>query len=408
TSIRSLGGHHAPQWLEDAKFGIFIHWGVYSVPAWAPVGKEYAEWYWWQMNHPNDPTYAYHKDTYGENTTYDSFVRTTTLGSNLSAKAWLDLIDQARARYFVFTAKHHDGFAMWDTRVSNRSLAKLGPKRDVVHELMSLARQSYPHIKRGIYFSLPEWYHPKYNDASLGWHGPPFDPYSKNRTLAYTGDLGTVEDFVNDLQVPQALELIHTFAPDIFWCDIGGINNSTVWQTAYLEAAAASEQPIAWNDRCGSGSASDFTTVEYKTEAIPPDRFWEATRGMDPYSFGYNEATQAGQYATPAQLVHELVATISRGGNFLLNMGPDATGVVREPMASTLQAIGAWIDMNADAIFNTTIYWPTPTGAVSKEGARLYFTVAKQAVYLFVLDQPPPTLTIDVPLPVRRRVTTTV
>lgn len=149
--IRSLKQHRPPQWLKDAKFGIFIHWGVYSVPAWAPVGKEYAEWYWWQMNDPNDPTHEYHRTHYGIHFAYDQFVNSSELANGFDPRDWLDIIDASRARYFVFTSKHHDGWANWNTLVSNRSLARMGPKRDIMHEVMEMAKSSYSHIKRGIY-----------------------------------------------------------------------------------------------------------------------------------------------------------------------------------------------------------------------------------------------------------------
>ena len=140
--------HQAPQWLEDAKFGIFIHWGLYTVPAWAPVGKEYSEWYWWQMNH--DPTKSYHRETYGEQFNYDDFI--PKLPSTPDPSKWLDLVNKSRARYFVFTTKHHDGFALWNTSVNERSSVHLGPKRDFVDALMTAAKKpAYAHLKRGLY-----------------------------------------------------------------------------------------------------------------------------------------------------------------------------------------------------------------------------------------------------------------
>lgn len=169
--------------------------------------------------------------------------------------------------------------------------------------------------------SLPEWYHPQYRDDSLGWHGPPMDPYTQKQ-IPYTG-YRKISDFVHELQVPQAKELIQQHQPDIFWCDIGGIHDSLEWQKEYFSAAASRGQQVAVNDRCGKGSASDFTTVEYKTLDTAPDRFWEATRGIDPYSFGYNQATPKDEYATTEELIKQLITTVARGGNFLLNMGPD-------------------------------------------------------------------------------------
>jgi alpha-L-fucosidase len=137
--------------LRDSKFGIFVHWGLYSVPAWAPVGKSYAEWYWWSMNHKDDPTFEYHRQKYGENFAYDDFLKMWE-PTHFDPFTWLDVINQSRARYFVFTTKHHDGIALFNTSVTNRSTSKLLPAgKDFVGEFMSAAEKLYPHLKRGLY-----------------------------------------------------------------------------------------------------------------------------------------------------------------------------------------------------------------------------------------------------------------
>ncbi|KAG2215538.1 hypothetical protein INT45_010724 [Circinella minor] len=391
----SLQQHQAPQWLEDAKFGIFIHWGLYTVPAWAPVGKEYSEWYWWQMNH--DPTKSYHRETYGEQFNYDDFI--PKLPSTPDPSKWLNLINKSRARYFVFTTKHHDGFALWNTSVNERSSVHLGPKRDFVDALMTAAKEpAYAHLKRGLYFSLPEWFHPEYNDESLGWHGPPKNPYT-GQTIPYTGYNPPIKDFINQIQVPQAMELINQHEPDIFWCDIGGINNSSEWQSPFFNNAASRKRQVSVNDRCGNG-ISDFTTVEYKPNSNAPSRFWEATRGIDPYSFGYNKATKPDQYAGAQPLLQELVDVVSKGGNLLLNFGPDMNGNVVEPMEKTLIEMGEWIDLvGPECLFNTTRYWVAPSG-VEQDKIRLRFTVSENAFYMFALDEPPQgEFTIPIPVP---------
>lgn len=111
----SLSQHQAPNWLKQAKFGIFIHWGLYAVPSWGSVGRTYAEWYWWQLMQKNSPTYIYHKYTYGERFEYDDFIDLWNT-SSFDAYQWLDLIDASRAKYYVFTTKHHDGIALFDTK----------------------------------------------------------------------------------------------------------------------------------------------------------------------------------------------------------------------------------------------------------------------------------------------------
>jgi alpha-L-fucosidase len=147
----SVQKHRSPTWLKQAKFGIFIHWGLYSIPAWAPVGKAYAEWYWWRMNHQDDPAFAYHRDTYGADVEYDQFLNQWH-PTQFDPRVWLDLIDQSRAKYYVFTTKHHDGIALFDTNVTDRSTVKLlQPNRDFVRDFMHISEQVYPHLKRGLY-----------------------------------------------------------------------------------------------------------------------------------------------------------------------------------------------------------------------------------------------------------------
>jgi hypothetical protein len=117
---------------------------------------------------------------------------------------------------------------------------------------------------------LPEWFHPSYHDSSINWHGPPVNPYT-DKTVTYTGASQVVSSFVNEVQVPQFLELIHHYEPDIMWCDIGGINNSTAWQAEFLNQAKKQGRQVTMNDRCGN-SVSDFSTVEYSSINYVPSR----------------------------------------------------------------------------------------------------------------------------------------
>lgn len=145
----SIGQHKAPRWFDQDKFGIFIHWGLYSVPAWGSPGV-YAEWYWFNYNQVGSPTYDFHKKTFGENFEYDAFLPMFK-PDKWDPNAWLELISDAGANYFVLTSKHHEGWALWDTKVSNRSFATMGPKRDFVKDLLTAAKKSYPQLKAGLY-----------------------------------------------------------------------------------------------------------------------------------------------------------------------------------------------------------------------------------------------------------------
>lgn len=145
----SLSQHESPAWFDRAKFGIFIHWGIFSVPAWGPVGKEYAEWYWRRMGNPDTATYSHHREHYGINRNYDDFIPEFT-ADQFNARTWLKLFKDAGAKYFVIVTKHHDGFALFESKVTNRTSWSLGPKRDFIKELFEAA-EDYPELKRGLY-----------------------------------------------------------------------------------------------------------------------------------------------------------------------------------------------------------------------------------------------------------------
>ncbi|MFJ3801205.1 alpha-L-fucosidase [Streptomyces sp. NPDC090088] len=387
----SLAGHRAPYWFNDAKFGIFIHWGVYSVPAWAPVGVQYAEWYWDQMQDPNNPTYTYHRNTYGEDFAYDDFIPRFT-AEKFDPRAWVELFRDAGAQYHVLTSKHHEGFALWDTKVSDRNAVKLGPRRDLVKELFAASRRHTPELHPGLYFSMPEWFNP---DSPWMGHAPR-NPYTLE-PLPYTGYTAG-KDYVKDFQAPQMLELIHGYDPEIIWCDIGGANDSVDVLAEYFNHAKNRARPVdvTVNDRSGIGF-HDYTTPEYTTYADTVVAKWEASRGLDPRSYGYNSATPDDAYMTAEEIVHSLVDIVSKNGNFLLDIGPRADGTIPEIMQTRLRETGAWLAVNGEAIHGTT-YW----SRMAALGEDLRFTVrTNEAFYIHSLTRPGARLTVEAPVPVR-------
>ncbi|WP_043670881.1 alpha-L-fucosidase [Streptomyces xylophagus] len=387
----SLAGHQAPYWFQGAKFGIFIHWGVYSVPAWAPVGQQYAEWYWDQMQDPNNPTYAYHRDTYGEDFAYDDFIPRFT-AEKFDPRAWVELFRDAGAQYHVLTSKHHEGFALWDTKVSDRNAVKMGPRRDLVKELFDASRRHTPELHRGLYFSMPEWFNP-----DNPWMGhAPRNPYTL-QPLPYTGYTAG-KDFVTEYQAPQMLELIHGYDPELIWCDIGGANDSLDVLAEYFNHAKNRRRPVdvTVNDRSGI-AFHDFTTPEYTTYENTVVAKWESSRGLDPFSYGYNRATPDDGYMTAEEVVRNLVDIVSKNGNFLLDIGPRADGSIPEIMQTRLRETGRWLRVNGEAIYDTT-YW----SRMAQLGADLRFTVRPdEAFYIHSLVEPGAKLTVEAPVPVR-------
>jgi alpha-L-fucosidase len=386
----SLQTHQAPYWFDDAKFGIFIHWGVYSVPGWAPVGQEYAEWYWQHLDNPNDPTYAYHAQTYGKNFVYDDFIPMFT-AARWDPKSWVQLFEDAGAEYYVLTSKHHEGFALWDSKVSGRNAKALGPKRDLIKDLFAASRTYTPRLKNGLYYSLPEWYNP-----DNPWMGhPPRNAYTLE-PVPYTGYTAG-RDYVHDYQAPQLLELINGYDPDVIWYDIGGVNDNLHVVADFLNHAKDRTNPkqVTFDDR-GGIAAHDYTTPEYTTYPNTVVAKWEASRGLDPFSYGINRATPDDRYMTAEDLVQTLVDIVSKNGNFLLDIGPNFDGTIPQIMQDRLREAGTWLRVNGEAIYGTT-YWSRMAQLDS-----LRFTVKQnEAFYIASLDQPGSKLTVAAPVPIR-------
>ncbi|KAJ7853737.1 glycoside hydrolase family 29 protein [Mycena leptocephala] len=348
--VESLSMHETPSWWNGAKYGIFIHWGVYSTPAFAPP-SQYAEWYDWDIRQPpnsSNPTWEHHLETYGKDVIYDDFIPDFT-ASKFNASAWVDLFDRAGAKYFVLVSKHHDGFALFDTgNTTHRNSVQLGPKRDLVAELLQTAKAEKPEIHRGTYYSLPEWFSPDFAKYGFGsWPGGlAHNAFNVTPALEpYTGRLN-ISDYIDDLQLPQMIDLAVKYDTEIMWCDIGGPNMVLDFAATFYNHAMAQGRQVTINDRCGF--LPDFDTPEYATFGSIQTAKWESSEGMDPFSYGLNLATNASQYKNGTTIIQTLVDIVSKNGNFLLDIGPTAEGEIIAPMMNNLLDAGAWLDYAGD------------------------------------------------------------
>ncbi|KAI1147919.1 alpha-L-fucosidase [Nemania diffusa] len=401
--LDNLARHESPDWFDGAKFGIFIHWGVYAVTGWgnSTPYESYAEWFWWySTHHPQaDPSdfYDYRLRTYGRDWAYDDTFPYFT-ASQFNPKEWVDLFADAGAQYFVITSKHHDGFALFDTgATSNRSSLHYGPKRDLLRELFDAAATYQPSLRRGTYFSLPEWYNPDFGPYGFdqlpsstvpgtnSWPGvPALNPYT-GAIEPYTGHI-PVADFIADVLLPQMRILATAYETDIMWCDIGAANATAAFAAAWWESTRAADRQVALNSRCGLAQAADFDTPEYATFATAQARKWESSMGMDPYSYGYNGATPAGAYMNASAVVRTLVDVVAKNGNLLLDIGPRADGSIVQAEVDSLREAGAWIRGHGEALFNTT-FWFVRTEVLG-EGLDVRFTQTEEAFYVLFLERP--------------------
>ncbi len=338
---QSLDQRPTPQWFKDAKFGIFIHWGVYSVPGYSKKGQ-YAEWYQHALNSNDSETVNYNKKKFGDLTYYQ-------LGDQFKAELfnpdeWAKIFEQSGAKYIVLTSKHHDGFTLWPSKEADRdwgfpwNAAAVGPKRDLIKDLFAAVRKTPVHA--GMYYSLYEWYNPL-------WKA------DRNK-------------FVTDHTWPQMKELINTYQPEVFWTDGDWDAPAETWKSQEFLAWLYNESPvkdrIIVNDRWGSGVRfhhAGIYTPEYQPDIDFEDHYWEESRGMG-FSYGYNREEDAWDYNSAQSLVLQLIDKVSSGGNFLLDIGPDEHGKIPPIMQERLLQIGDWIKINGEAIYNT-VRWRTPS-----------------------------------------------
>ncbi len=378
----SIRTHQVPAWYNNAKLGIFIHWGLYSVPAWAPptgeLGKiewkkwfyqnPYAEWYLNTLRLKDSPTYKHHIETYGPDFDYYNFAKTFNQETaKWKPAAWASLFRETGARYVVLTTKHHDGFRLWPSRVPNpkRPAASITAARDLVGDLTSAVRAEG--LKMGLYYS-----------GGLDWT-------FETRPIATREDVeGTApqtEEYANYADA-HWFELIDRYQPAVLWNDITYPKKGKITQIFSTYYNRVPEGVI--DNRFGVDFA-DITTPEYSNyDKITPKK-WEACRGLG-FSFGYNQVEGPKEVIASPDLVALLVDIVSKNGNLLLNIGPRPDGTISDIQRDRLQALGRWLAVNGEGIFDTQPWVQPSTKAADGTGIR--FTRKGDSVYAFLLAKP--------------------
>lgn len=344
----SLDKRPMPSWFTDAKFGIFIHWGVYSVPAYAPVipGKlAYAEWYWHQMAEGRDNpkanpietgTWAYHRKVYGDQYDYKNFAPQFR-AQLFDPDQWASILAGSGAKYVVLTSKHHEGFALWPSKEASAAWGRpwnateVGPMRDLAGDLGNAVRSKG--LRMGYYYSLYEWYNPIW--------------------------LADKPRYVREHMMPQFKDMVTRLKPAIIFSDGEWDLSSADWHSPELLAWLFNDSPVkdevVINDRWGKETRhvhGGYWTTEYTAGMSGLDHPWEENRGMG-FSYGYNRAERLEDYHTGRELVLMLVDIVSRGGNLLLDIGPAADGTIPVVMQDRLHQIGSWLSLNGEAIYGT-------------------------------------------------------
>ena len=425
----SVASHPLPAWYDDAKLGVFLHWGLYSVPGWAPqvpdiqeLLKEkgpaemlrdnpYAEWYLNSSRIEGSPTWHHQRDTYGPDATYDDFVPVFDDGT---AAADMDAIAEvcrdAGAGYVVLTTKHHEGFCLWPTAIGHPRKGRYHTRRDLVGDLTRAVRSAG--MRMGLYYSGGyDW---PYNDVLMT------NPADSFLAVPHT------PDYV-EYATSHVRELISRYEPSVLWNDIcwpaggdlpalfaeyynavpdGVVNDRWIEPPQHRGMVADSVAraggvllqrfwsliPDSYKSLTFPANHHyDFRTPEYAKFDTVQEKKWESTRGVG-HSFGANRNERPEDIVTVTELVRSFADIVAKNGNLLIGVGPDQFGRFPAEQLTPLRGLGSWLRVNGEAIYRTRP-WLIPQTTTSA-GTGVRFTARGGAVNAILLDVPERELTL--------------
>jgi alpha-L-fucosidase len=311
------------KWWREARFGMFIHWGIYSVPAGVYQGRNISNLGEWIQNYAKIPSAEYKKYA-------DQFNPT-----KFNADDFVKLAKDAGQKYIIITAKHHDGFAMFKSADPFNIVDATPFKRDVIKELSDACKKQGLHF--GVYYSQrQDWNHPGGDVQGAGRWDP---------TMA-----GSYEDYLQKISIPQVKELFATIKPEVLWWDTQG--STTNAQAKPLHDLLDMVPGIITNNRLGGGYQGDTETPEGTIPATgyANGRDWETCMTIND-TWGFKSTDQ--NFKSNQTLIRNLVDIASKGGNYLLNVGPTADGLIPQPEIDRLAAMGQWLKVNGEAIYAT-------------------------------------------------------
>ena len=371
----SLQKYEVPEWYKDAKFGIFIHWGVYSVPAFGN------EWYPRNMYVPGSPEYQHHIATYGtqDKFGYKDFIPMFK-AEQFDAAAWADLFKKAGAKYVVPVAEHHDGFAMYDSGLSDWTAAKMGPHRDVIGQLAKAVRADGLHfgvsshrVEHNFFLGVGRAIPSDVNDPQYAaFYGPAHNWLSNKWGTPLDGDFTYVSSAWANDWLARAAEIVDKYHPDIVYFD-WWIGQALIRPNLTRFAAFYYNNSLKYGDHVGVINYKDYAMQEHSA-VLDVERgqlaelrplYWQTDTSVSNKSWGYiNDDT----FKSPEFIVHQLIDIVSKNGNLLLNIGPKSDGTIPEQVQQVLLGVGGWLDVNGEAIYGTRpwrIYGEGPTKAAA-------------------------------------------
>eukprot|EP01121_Diplochlamys_sp_Union-15-3_P010181 TRINITY_DN2834_c0_g1_i4.p1 TRINITY_DN2834_c0_g1~~TRINITY_DN2834_c0_g1_i4.p1 ORF type:complete len:534 (+),score=91.57 TRINITY_DN2834_c0_g1_i4:29-1603(+) len=334
----SLAFRPTPSWFDDVKFGIFIHWGIFSVPSYKN------EWYWRELMKGNPDYVTFHNRVYGcsgvepnkfpctgPSFQYADFAPMFK-AELFNPDQWADLFKRAGAKYVVLTSKHHEGWCNFPSAQHwNWNSLDQGPHRDLVGELTNSVRTAGLHM--GLYHSLREWYNPLY--------------------IQDNNDNCSTTSFVDEILLPTLYDMTARYKPDIIWADGAGDAQCTLDSVSYWKAPkflswlyndSPVKSSVLVNDRWGSHSGGDYSTGpdRYSPGKLVPEK-WESCYTIQKGSWGFDRTEDITDYWNTTSLLYQLVSTVSCNGNLLLNVGPTSDGRIVPTFEERLLQIGEWL-----------------------------------------------------------------
>jgi alpha-L-fucosidase len=367
----SLRTYEPPQWYKDAKFGIFIHWGVYSVPAFG------SEWYPRMMYVGGSSEYQHHIETYGtqDKVGYKEFIPMFK-ADHFDPAAWADLFKKAGAKYVVPVAEHHDGFAMYDSRLSDWTVAKMGPHRDTTGELAKAVRAAGLHfgvsshrVEHNFFMGPGRTIPSDVNDPQYAMlYGPAHAWVMNPQGTPLNNDFTYVSSAWTNDWLARSAELVEKYHPDIVYFD-WWIGQAAIRANLARFAAFYYNSSLKYSDHVGVINFKDYAMQEH-SGVMDLERgqlgdirplCWQTDTSISNKSWGY---IKEDTFKSPEFVVHQLVDIVSKNGNLLLNIGPKSDGTIPDEVQKVLLDVGAWLKVNGEAIYGTRpwrIYGEGPT-----------------------------------------------
>lgn len=410
-NLESLKTHTCPEWFQDMKFGMFIDWGLWSVPGWGidpkndrvPVYPDhYEEHMYWLPQ-----TVKYHEKNWGKDFKRDDFIPFFT-GKSYNPQELVDLAVKSGMKYVIPFAKHHSGFCLWPSSFTHRTVSKMvSSEKDFIKPIVDRCKEK--NLKFGFYFSIEDWEYPIINEngnITNRQFGGKIVPYDAELETKASGKI-PVKSFAKDYLVPQATEFIDRYDPDILWYDgdwgteYNTLNVCDI--SAYFYNQAENRKEVAINDRYGliggkrlRPQAGDFKTSEYHNMKEELKQHpWEECRGISQF-YGYCWRETEKSVLSTNELLVQFLKIVSKGGNLLLIVNLDKDGALPEVQKRRMLDMGKWLKVNGEGIYGTRAYKIS-----SENNEKIYYTQSKDKkhVYAITIGWPEKELVLESVLP---------